>query len=109
MAVFERIVWVVLDSVGIGELPDAADYGDVGRNTLGHIAESRPLRLPNLACIGLANIAPARAPAACCRPARRIRQRRHTLAGKRYDHWTLGNGRNLARSGFSGLPSRIPP
>jgi phosphopentomutase len=58
MAVFERIVWIVLDSVGIGELPDAADYGDVGRNTLGHIAESRPLRLPNLVRIGLANIAP---------------------------------------------------
>jgi len=58
MTVFQRIVWVVLDSVGIGELPDAADYGDVGRNTLGHIAESRPLKLPNLVRLGLANIAP---------------------------------------------------
>jgi phosphopentomutase len=58
MAVFERIVWVVLDSVGIGELPDAADYGDVGRNTLGHCAESRPLAIPNLLRLGLANIAP---------------------------------------------------
>ena len=58
MAVFERIVWVVLDSVGIGELPDAGDYGDVGRNTLGHVAESRPLKLPNLVRLGLANIAP---------------------------------------------------
>jgi phosphopentomutase len=48
----------VLDSVGIGELPDAADYGDVGRNTLGHIAESRPLKIPNLVRLGLANIAP---------------------------------------------------
>jgi phosphopentomutase len=58
MAVFERIVWVVLDSVGIGELPDAADYGDVGRNTLGHCAESRPMKIPNLVRLGLANIAP---------------------------------------------------
>ena len=58
MAVFERIVWVVLDSVGIGELPDAADYGDVGRNTLGHCSESRPLAIPNLLRLGLANIAP---------------------------------------------------
>ncbi|MGH9742575.1 MAG: phosphopentomutase [Candidatus Acidiferrum sp.] len=49
---------MVLDSVGIGELPDAADYGDVGRNTLGHIAESRPLALPTLVHLGLANIAP---------------------------------------------------
>lgn len=55
---YERIFWIVLDSVGIGELPDAADYGDVGRNTLGHIAESRPLQIPNLVRLGLANIAP---------------------------------------------------
>ena len=48
----------MLDSVGIGALPDAADYGDVGRTTLGHIARSRPLKLPNLVRLGLANIAP---------------------------------------------------
>ena len=58
MGEFERIFWIVLDSVGIGELPDAADYGDVGRNTLGHIAESRALAIPNLVRLGLANIAP---------------------------------------------------
>src|ERR1700683_4758845 len=55
---FERIVWIVLDSVGIGELPDADDYGDVGRDTLGHIARSRPLQLPHLVRLGLANIKP---------------------------------------------------
>jgi len=58
MATFDRVIWVVLDSVGIGPLPDAAEYGDVGRNTLGHIAESRPLQVPNLARLGLGNIAP---------------------------------------------------
>jgi phosphopentomutase len=58
MGSFERIIWIVLDSVGIGPLPDADEYGDVGRNTLGHIAESRPLKLPNLVRLGLANIAP---------------------------------------------------
>jgi phosphopentomutase len=58
MANFRRVLCIVLDSVGIGELPDAADYGDVGRTTLGHIAESRPLALPNLVRLGLANIAP---------------------------------------------------
>src|SRR6202051_4923699 len=57
-APFSRIIWIVLDSVGIGELPDAAEYGDVGRNTLGHIAQFRPLALPNLVRLGLANIAP---------------------------------------------------
>ena len=55
---FNRIIWIVLDSVGIGELPDAAEYGDVGRDTLGHVARSRPLRLPNLVRLGLANIKP---------------------------------------------------
>lgn len=55
---FHRVIWIVLDSVGIGALPDAADYGDVGRNTLGHIAESRPIQIPNLVRMGLANIAP---------------------------------------------------
>jgi len=55
---FGRVIWIVLDSVGIGELPDAAAYGDVGRDTLGHIARSRPLRVPNLLRLGLANIRP---------------------------------------------------
>jgi phosphopentomutase len=55
---FERVIWIVLDSVGIGELPDAADYGDAGRDTLGHIARSRPLAVPNLVRLGLANIKP---------------------------------------------------
>ena len=58
MAMFDRVIWIVLDSVGIGALPDAADYDDVGRNTLGHIAESRPLRVSNLVRLGLANVAP---------------------------------------------------
>src|SRR6202165_2921130 len=49
---------MVLDSVGIGELPDATAYGDAGRSTLGHIAESRTLSLPSLVRLGLANIAP---------------------------------------------------
>src|ERR1700747_1271301 len=59
MGPFERVIWIVLDSVGIGALPDAVDYGDQGRNTLGHVAESRPLAIPNLTGLGLANGAPA--------------------------------------------------
>jgi phosphopentomutase len=70
MPKFDRIIWIVLDSVGIGPLPDAADYGDTGRNTLGHIAECRALQIPTLVELGLANIAhlkhlsPASAPKA---------------------------------------------
>jgi phosphopentomutase len=54
--VFPRVIVIVLDSVGIGELPDAAQYEDQGSNTLGHIAASVPLRVPNLAALGLSQI-----------------------------------------------------
>lgn len=55
---FRRIVLLVFDSVGIGEMPDAASYGDRGSDTLGNILRRRPLRLPNLCRLGLANIRP---------------------------------------------------
>jgi phosphopentomutase len=53
---FRRVIWIVLDSVGIGEMPDADQYGDRGSDTLGHIARRRKLHLPNLCRLGLANI-----------------------------------------------------
>lgn len=56
---FKKIHVVVLDSVGIGEAPDAANFGDVGAHTLGHIAEKmNGLTMPNLESFGLANIEP---------------------------------------------------
>ncbi len=54
--IFERVVWIVLDSVGIGAMPDAAAYGDEGSDTLGNIARQRPLSLPNLCRLGLSKI-----------------------------------------------------
>jgi phosphopentomutase len=54
--VFGRIIWIVLDSLGIGEMPDAAHYGDAGSDTLGNIAAVRPMHLPNLLRLGLGNI-----------------------------------------------------
>jgi len=67
-ASFRRVIWIVLDSVGIGALPDASEYGDVGRTTLGHIAESRPLAIPTLVSLGLANIVPLAHLAPAARP-----------------------------------------
>src|SRR5437016_2416014 len=55
---FRRVIWIVLDSVGIGEMPDAAAYGDAGSDTLGNLARLRPMRLPNLCRLGLGNIKP---------------------------------------------------
>ena len=50
---FTRVIVIVLDSVGIGELPDAGAYGDRGSNTLGNIARRVPLKLPTLRMLGL--------------------------------------------------------
>ncbi len=54
---FRRITVIVLDGVGIGAAPDAADYGDVGSNSIGNIAKVLGgIDLPNMASIGLGNI-----------------------------------------------------
>ena len=54
-----RAFVVVLDAVGAGALPDAADYGDAGTNTLAHVAEAvGGLELPALAALGLGNVTP---------------------------------------------------
>ncbi|MBR6442440.1 MAG: phosphopentomutase [Clostridia bacterium] len=51
-----RVFLTVLDAVGAGEAPDAADYGDVGTNTLGHVIASQNPQLPNMASLGLGKI-----------------------------------------------------
>jgi phosphopentomutase len=56
---FERIVAIVLDSVGIGELPDAPHYGDQCSDTVGNIARAIPLHLPALRHLGLDRLVPA--------------------------------------------------
>ncbi len=57
MKKIERATLIVLDSVGVGELPDAPEFGDAGSNTLGHIAEaSNGINLPNMQKLGLGNL-----------------------------------------------------
>jgi phosphopentomutase len=53
VSAFTRAIVIVMDSVGIGELPDADAYGDCGSNTLGNIARRVPLRVPTLRALGL--------------------------------------------------------
>ncbi len=53
---FSRVIVIVLDSVGVGELPDAAEYGDQGSNTLGNIARRVKLEIPALRSLGLSRI-----------------------------------------------------
>ena len=52
-----RVILIVMDSVGAGALPDAGRYGDEGADTLGHIYSRYPgLSLPNLSALGLSSI-----------------------------------------------------
>src|SRR5579875_558064 len=106
---FDRILWIVLDSVGIGELPDAAQYGDAGRDTLGHIARSRPLALPHLVHLGLAHIKPpahlepAASPAGCCGKGATGSPGKDTTTG----HWEMVG--IWLESAFPVYPRGFPP
>lgn len=52
-----RVVWVIIDSVGIGALPDSKEFGDIGVNTLGNIVkEHKDIKIPNLKKLGVGNI-----------------------------------------------------
>ena len=62
MRKYKRMFVIVVDSLGVGAMPDAERFGDIGVNTLGHIAEAAGgLALPNLQKLGLANIIPLKA------------------------------------------------
>ena len=53
----KKVILMVLDSMGVGELPDAKEYGDLGADTLGHIIQSKKnLDIPNLKNLGIGNI-----------------------------------------------------
>ena len=87
-----RVLLLVLDSVGIGALPDAAKYGDEGSNTLGNVAKAvGGLNLPTLERLGLANIvavaglAPAAAPQGCYGRMAEAADGKDTITG----HWEM--------------------
>lgn len=61
MSRYKRIFVIVIDSLGIGTMPDGEKFGDVGVNTLGHISQSvEEFRIPNLQKLGIANLTPLR-------------------------------------------------
>src|SRR5579863_9643867 len=105
---FGRVIWIVLDSVGIGEMPDAEAYGDKGSDTLGNIARQRHLKLPNLCRLGLANIRPLAGLPAVAEPAGAYGK--CTLASPGKDtttgHWEMA-GIHLAKP-FPLFPKGFP-
>jgi len=108
--VFQRIVWIVLDSVGIGAMPDADGFGDPrGADTLGNIARLRGVKLPNMQRWGLGNIkpltgiAPAEKPVAAYGRCRLASPGKDTTTG----HWEMV-GIHLAQP-FPLYPNGFPP
>lgn len=89
---WRRVVLITLDGVGVGSLPDADRYGDVGANTLLHVAEAcGGLQLPTLRKLGLGNIQPLPGVAPADSPAAGFGRMRERSAGKdtTTGHWEL--------------------
>ena len=104
----KKAVLIVLDSVGIGALPDAAAYGDAGADTLGHIINTCHPSLPNLMAMGLGNIDGASFPGAVPSPAAAYGRLREVSAGKdtTTGHWEIA-GVQLSRP-FPTFPNGFP-
>ncbi len=89
----KRAAIVVLDSLGVGELPDAADYGDKGADTLGHILKEYPsLSIPNLRGLGFCNMQGAAGgrlaverPLGCFGKLKELSKGKDTITG----HWEI--------------------
>ena len=87
-----RAIILLLDSVGCGEAPDAAAFGDVGSDTLGHVAAACPeFALPNLQALGLGNIRPLAGVPAVKKPLACYGRMREVAAGKdtTCGHWEI--------------------
>ena len=106
---FKKIHVAVLDSVGIGEAPDAANFGDVGSHTLGHIAEKmNGLTMPHMESFGLANIEPLQGMQATDKPKAYYGKMQEASVGKdtMTGHWEI-MGLNIDKP-FKVYPKGFP-
>ena len=106
-AMIERVILIVLDSVGIGELPDAAQYGDQGSNTIGNIARQVGLRVPTLRRLGLARLVdigdPAPDPLGACARMAEASAGKDSVTG----HWEIAG--IVLQHPFPTYPHGFPP
>lgn len=89
---YKRIFTIVIDSLGAGAMPDAAEYGDAGTDTLGHISESVDrLVIPNLQKLGMANLHPLKQVEAVAKPLAHYGKLREASTGKdtMTGHWEM--------------------
>lgn len=100
---------MVLDSAGIGEMPDAAQWGDAGADTLGHILESRPVNLPNLQQMGLGNIRPLAGVSPAAKPVGSYGKCTLRSNGKdtTTGHWEMAG--IILEKAFPTYPNGFPP
>ena len=88
---YQRVFLIVIDSLGMGAMPDAASFGDQGADTLGHIAERAGLAVPHLRRLGLANLRPLQGLPPADRPLGRQLLLREASNGKdtMTGHWEM--------------------
>lgn len=89
---YKRIFTIVIDSLGAGAMPDAAEYDDAGTDTLGHISESvDSLVIPNLQKLGMANLHPLKQVEAVAKPLAHYGKLREASTGKdtMTGHWEM--------------------
>lgn len=89
---YKRIFTIVIDSLGAGAMPDAAEYGDAGTDTLGHISESvDSFVIPNLQKLGMANLHPLKQVEAVEKPLAHYGKLRESSTGKdtMTGHWEM--------------------
>lgn len=104
-----RAIVIVLDSVGIGALPDAREYGDEGSDTLGNIARVQEgLTLPNLEKLGLGNIKPLQGVKPALKPAGNYGKMAEASAGKdtTTGHWEMAGV--ILNQAFPTFPQGFP-
>ncbi|HXG57905.1 MAG TPA: phosphopentomutase [Thermoanaerobaculia bacterium] len=102
-----RAIVIVCDSLGVGELPDAGDFGDAGSNTLGHVLQAEHPHLPNLARLGLLHTLPE--PASTGVPAAAFGRMAEVSAGKdtTTGHWEMMG--LIVQEPFRTYPNGFPP
>src|SRR5512143_3428025 len=105
-----RVIVLLLDGVGCGELPDAAEYGDQGSNTLANLANAvGGLNLPNLARLGLGNITPIQGVSQQDKPQACFGKMAEQSVGKdsTTGHWELAG--LVTSEAFPVFPNGFPP
>lgn len=108
---YKRIFTIVIDSLGAGAMPDAAEYGDAGTDTLGHISESvDSFVIPNLQKLGMANLHPLKQVEAVEKPLAHYGKLREASTGKdtMTGHWEM-MGLHITKSFKTFTDTGFPP